>query len=81
MKSLINEIKSEKKKNYRINDEIKNLEIELVKIKYADKPDKLQSALKELSKIEVNNKNLHEIKQEILLDYEVDFEFSKWMID
>ena len=36
-------------------------------------PNKLQSELKELNKIQVVNKNLHEIKQEILLDYVAEF--------
>ena len=49
-------------------DKIKQLEILLFTIKYADKPDKLESALKELNKIQVIDKNLHEIKNEILLD-------------
>ena len=53
---------------------IKQLEILLVRIKYADKPDKLQSALKELNKIQVIDKNLHEIKNEILQDYDGTFE-------
>ena len=43
MKLLLNKIKSEKKKN---NDKIKQLEILLVRIKYADKPNKLESTLK-----------------------------------
>ena len=64
MKTLLNEIKSQKK-NKNI-DKIKELEIQLVKIKYSNQPNKLQSALKELNKIEVINKNLHEIKQEKL---------------
>ena len=72
MKSLINQIKSEKKnKNL---EKIKNLDIELVKIKYSNNPNKLQSALKELNKIQVVNKNLHEIKHEILVDYTGEFE-------
>ena len=37
--------------------------------KYVDKPDKLSNALKELYKIEVFDKNLHGIKEEILGDY------------
>ena len=44
------------------------MENELVKIKYANNPNKLQSELKELNKIHVIDKNLHEIKQEKLLD-------------
>ena len=74
MKLLINKIKSEKKKKNKNFDKIKQLEILLVKVKYANDPNKLQSALKELNKIQVINKNLHEIKEEILLDYVGEFE-------
>ena len=74
MKLLLNKIKSEKRKKNKNLDKIKNLEILLVNIKYANNPNKLQSALKELNKIQVVNKNLHEIKQEILLDYNSVFE-------
>ena len=74
MKLLLNKIKSEKKKKNKNLDKIKNLEILLVNIKYANNPNKLQSALKELNKIQVVNKNLHEIKQEILLDHNSVFE-------
>ena len=74
MKFLLNTIKSEKKKKYKNFDKIKQLEILLVRIKYADKPDKLESALKELNKNQVIDKNLHEIKNEILLDYVGAFE-------
>ena len=69
MKLLINKIKSEKKKKYETFDKIKQLEILLVRIQYADKPDKLESALKELNKIQVINKKLHENKNQISLDY------------
>ena len=69
MKLLLNKIKSEKRKKNKDMNKIEQLEILLVRIKYADKPDKLESALKELNKIQVFNKNLHEIKNEILLDY------------
>ena len=72
MKLLLNKIKAEKKK--RNIDKIKQLEIELVKIKYADNLNKLQSALKELNKIHVVEENSHEIRQEILIDYTGDFE-------
>ena len=72
MKSFLNQIKTEKKnKNF---DKIKELEIDLVRIKYANNPNKLESALKELNEIQVINKNLHEIKNEILLDYDDSFE-------
>ena len=74
MKLLLNKIKSEKKKKIKNLDKIKHLEILLVRIKYADKHDKLQSALKELNKIQVFDKNLHEIRQEILQDYIGTFE-------
>ena len=68
VKFLLNKIKSEKKKKNKIFDKIKELEILLVRIKYADKPDELESALKDLNKIQVISKNLHEIKNETLLD-------------
>ena len=57
MKILLNKIKSEKKKKYKNLDKIKQLEILLVNIKYANNSNKLQSALKELNKIQVINKN------------------------
>ena len=69
MKLLLNKIKSEKRKKNKNSDKIIELEILLVNIKYANNPNKLQSELKELNKIQVVNKNLHEIKQEILIDY------------
>ena len=74
MKLLLNKIKSEKKKKNKDFDKIKHLEILLVNIKYANNPNKLQSELKELNKFQVVNKNLHEIKQEILQDYNGEFE-------
>ena len=67
VKLLLIKIKTEKKR--KKNDKTKQLEILLVRIKYADKPDKLESALKELNKLEVFDKNLHEIKQKRLQDY------------
>ena len=74
MKLLLNKIKSEKKKRNKNLDKIKQLEILLVNIKYANNPNKLEEALKELNKIQVIDKNLHEIKNEILQDYEGVFE-------
>ena len=51
MKLLLNKIKSEKKnKNL---DKVKQLEILLVNMKYANDPKKLQNALKELNKNQV----------------------------
>ena len=74
MKLLLNKIKSEKRKRNKNLNKIKQLEILLVNIKHANDPNKLQPALKELNKIEVIDKNLHEIKQEILQDYIGTFE-------
>ena len=73
MKSLLNKIKSEKKKKKKTVDKIKQLKIELVKIKYSNKPDKLQNVLKELSKIQVVSKNYFEIKNEKLGFYAGEF--------
>ena len=73
-KLLLNKIKSEEKKKNKNLDKIKELDILLVNIKYANDPNKLESEIKELNKIQVINKNLHEIKQEILQDYEGEFE-------
>ena len=53
---------------------MKQLEILLVQKKYANDPNKLQSEIKDLNKIQVIDKNLHEIKQQILREYEGDFE-------
>ena len=47
MKLLLNKIKSEKKKEIKNLDKIKQLEILLLKIKYANNHNKLQNALKE----------------------------------
>ena len=76
MKLFLNKIISEKDKKCKKFDTIKQLEILLVRIKYADKPDKLESALKKLNEIQVIDKNLHEIKNEILLDYVGEFEID-----
>ena len=46
----------------------------MVKIKYAINPTKIPSELKDLNKIHVVKKNLHEIKNEIILDYTGEFE-------
>ena len=74
MKLLLNKIKSERKKKSKNSDKIKQLEILLVRIKYANNPKKLQSELKELKKIRVIDKNLHEIKNESLVDDSSAFE-------
>ena len=74
LKTLSNKTKTEKKKKYKNIDKIKELEMELVIIKYANNPNKLQSEIKELKKIKLLIKKLHEIKNEILLDYVGEFE-------
>ena len=74
MKSILNKIKSEKKNKNKNLDKIKQLEIILVNIKDANDPKKLTDALKDLNKIQVIDKNLHEIKNELLLDNAGEFE-------
>ena len=74
MKLLLNRFKTEKKKKNEDIKKIKQLGFLLVRVKYADKLDKLESALKELKKIQVKDRKLHEIKQEILQDYNGEFE-------
>ena len=69
MKSLLNKIKSVKKKRNENFDKINELQIELVKLKYVNNPNNLQSELKGLNKIHVFDKNLHGIKNETLGDY------------
>ena len=71
MKLLMKKNKSEKKK--KSLDKIKQSEIPLVNIKYDNDPKNLEKVLKELKKNHVVNKNFHEIKHEILLDYEGQF--------
>ena len=46
----------------------------MFEIKHSNTPNKLQSDLKELSKIQVIFENLHEIKNEILRKYTGEFE-------
>ena len=74
VKLLLKKIKTKKKKKFGIFDKINELEILLVRSKYANKPDKLGNALKEVNKIEVIDKNIHVIKHEVLLDYTGEFE-------
>ena len=74
MKLLLNNIKTETKKKTKNLDKIKHLEILLFEIKYANNPNKLQSELKESNKIEVIDKILDEIKQEMLVDHTGEFE-------
>ena len=74
MKFSLSKIKTEKKKKNKNFDKIKQLEVLIINIKYANDPHKLENALKELNKIQVVNRNLQEIKQEILQDYTDEFE-------
>ena len=80
MKLLLNKIKSKKKKKNKNFDKIKQLEILLVNIKYANDANKLEKALRKLNKIEVIDKNLHEIKNEIIKDYDGTFEMIGTLI-
>ena len=57
-----------KKMKNKNDDKIKQLEIELVKLKYVYNLNKLQSELKDLYKIHVIDKKLRENKNEILRD-------------
>ena len=74
VKTLLNKIKTEKKKKKKNVDKTEELETKLGKIKYANNPNQLQSELKELNKNHVIDKNSHEIKNEILRDYTDEFE-------
>ena len=46
----------------------------MVKVEYVNNPNELQNALKELKKIQVVSKILHEFENEILRDYVGEFE-------
>ena len=63
----------QKKNINKTFDKIEELEIELLKIKYFNIPNLLESKLKEFNKIQVVGKNLQEIKNKILRDYAVEF--------
>ena len=73
IKLLLNKKNREEKEKKKL-DKIKHLEILLANNKYANDHKKLENALKELNKIRVVNKNLHEIIHEILIDYEGKFD-------
>ena len=73
MRLLLNKNKTRKKKN-KNSDTNKELERDLFMIKYAKNPKKLLSELNELNEIRVVKKKLHEIKNELLLDYTGEFE-------
>ena len=73
-KLTFNKIGTEKKKKIKFFEKIENIKILLVKIEYASNPEKLQSALKELNKIQVVDKISHEIGNEILGDFDGEFE-------
>ena len=75
IKVLLNKIKTEKKKKNL--DKIKQLEILLTKINYANDPNKLQSALKELSKIQGIKKNYLKLKMRY---YKIILVHLKWSV-
>ena len=58
MKSIIFNIKTEKKRKNKNIEKPEKLEKELVKTNYSKNHIKLQSALKELNKIQIVDKNL-----------------------
>ena len=62
MKSILKKIKTEKENKNKNFVKIKDLEKELVEIKCSNNPGKLQNASKELNKIQVVDKKLHENK-------------------
>ena len=51
MKTLLNKIKTEQKEKNKSFAKVKELQIELVKIKYANDSEKLQSEMKNLNEI------------------------------
>ena len=67
----------EKNKNF---NKFNELEIELVKLKYEDNPQKLANENEELNKIDVYDVNLHEIKYEVLKGYNGIFEMVGNMV-
>ena len=79
LKTFLN--KTEKKKKSRTFDKNKELETQLVKIKYVNNPNKLQSQIKEFNKIQVIGENLHETRNEILLDYVGELKIGNLKID
>ena len=74
MKSLLSKIESEKKKKIKDIDKVKQIEIELPKIKYFNNPNFLESNLKELNEIQYVDETLHSNKYKILRDYAGEFE-------
>ena len=73
-KLLLKKLKQRRYRKIKKICKIRELEIYSVKVKYSNNPIKLPSELKELIKIHVFDRNLHEIKNEILLDYVGEFE-------
>ena len=77
MKSLLSKIKieKEKKKNF---DKIKELEINLVKIKYVKNPNLVESKLKELNKLHAVLKIYTKFKTKFC---EIKRLKLKWLVD
>ena len=67
-------LNQKRRKKNKILDKSKQLEILLVRIKHADNQNKLESALRDMNKIQVIDKNLHVTKTEILQEYVGAFE-------
>ena len=75
MKLILNKIKSEKKKKNKIFNKIKQLEILLVNIKYANDPNKLENALKGLKKLKLLIKIYMKLKMKY---YKIMMVHLKW---
>ena len=80
MNTFSNYAKHARKKKKKNLDKNKDLEIELVKIKYADYPSKLDNALREVIKMEINDMNFHEIRDEVIKEYNGAFEMDGSMV-
>ena len=68
------QIKLNKRKGTKDIDKNKKLEIEYVKIRYADKTNKLENASKALNKIFVNILYLRQIRDQLSKAYRDEFE-------
>ena len=77
MKLFLKKIKTEKKKKNKNLDKIKQLEILLVKIKYANNPNKLQSESKELNKIQFIEKIYMKLNKKFYKIILVNLKWSK----
>ena len=74
MKSLLNKNKSKKKKKKEIIDKAEEVEIELVRINYANNPNKIQSEIKDLKKFTLLIKIDMRLNEKEIVDYTGEFE-------